>query len=111
MADNAKNEAILKLIEKLTSLNSVNNVSTTDITTISKYVDGIIDHRHDDLKNKSIEENNKSIEEDNKKGGKTLTKYNIFMRAELDRLKKKNPNVDHKTRFKNAVNNWKKNNK
>ena len=105
MTDNTKSEAILKLVAKLTALNNVNKVSTVDIEKISDSVDGIIDNRNDDLNNKSIEENNKIG------GKKILTKYNIFMRTELERLKKKDPNVDHKTRFKNAVNNWKKNNK
>ena len=44
-------------------------------------------------------------------GKKALTKYNIFMRSELERLKQKKPKADHKTRFKEAVNNWKKSNK
>lgn len=44
-------------------------------------------------------------------GKKALTKYNIFMRSELERLKQKKPKADYKARFKEAVNNWKKSNK
>jgi hypothetical protein len=44
-------------------------------------------------------------------GKKALTKYNIFMRSELEKLKLKKPKADYKTRFKEAVNNWKKSNK
>ena len=44
-------------------------------------------------------------------GKKTLTKYNIFMKSELERLKQKKPKADYKARFKEAVNNWKKSNK
>ena len=42
-------------------------------------------------------------------GKKALTKYNIFMRSELEKLKLKKPKADYKTRFKEAVNNWKSN--
>jgi hypothetical protein len=44
-------------------------------------------------------------------GKKASTKYNIFMKSELERLKLKKPNADYKTRLKEAANNWKKNNK
>ena len=44
-------------------------------------------------------------------GKKASTKYNIFMKSELERLKLKKPKADYKTRFKEAANNWKKNNK
>jgi len=40
-------------------------------------------------------------------GGKRKpSKYNIFMKKELERLKKKDPSSDHKQRFKDAVKNW-----
>ena len=42
-------------------------------------------------------------------GKKALTKYNIFMKSELEKLKLKKPKADYKTRFKEAVNNWKSN--
>ena len=42
-----------------------------------------------------------------KLGGKRKpSKYNIFMKKELERLKKKDPSSDHKQRFKDAVKNW-----
>lgn len=40
-------------------------------------------------------------------GGKKKSDYNIFIKKELERLKKKNPNKDHKERFKEAAKNWK----
>ena len=33
--------------------------------------------------------------------------YNIFMKEEMARLKKKKPDMDHKERFKTAAGNWK----
>jgi hypothetical protein len=43
----------------------------------------------------------------NVSGGKKKSDYNIFIKKELERLKKKNPNKDHKERFKEAAKNWK----
>ena len=62
------------------------------------------------LENQENQENTKKIKMDGG-GKKALTKYNIFMRSELEKLKLKKPKADYKTRFKEAVNNWKKSNK
>merc|ERR1711934_449392 len=37
--------------------------------------------------------------------------YNIFMKKELEKLKKSQPKLDHKERFKMAAGNWSKNKK
>eukprot|EP00401_Gymnodinium_catenatum_P049354 CAMPEP_0117462588 /NCGR_PEP_ID=MMETSP0784-20121206/3132_1 /TAXON_ID=39447 /ORGANISM="" /LENGTH=62 /DNA_ID=CAMNT_0005256359 /DNA_START=71 /DNA_END=259 /DNA_ORIENTATION=- len=34
------------------------------------------------------------------------TPYNIFMKSELAKIKKTNPNMDHKEAFKVAAGNW-----
>merc|ERR1711998_648040 len=34
--------------------------------------------------------------------------YNLFMKKELDKLKKSHPKLDHKERFKMAAGNWSK---
>ncbi len=34
------------------------------------------------------------------------SKYNIFMKAEIAKVKKANPNFDHKTAFAKAASNW-----
>jgi hypothetical protein len=39
---------------------------------------------------------------------KAPTAYNIFMKKEIENLKKENPNMDHKERFKLAAQNWSK---
>jgi hypothetical protein len=41
-------------------------------------------------------------------GKRKKNPYNIFMGKELKRLKKIKPNMDHKLRFKEAAQNWKK---
>lgn len=41
-------------------------------------------------------------------GGKKKSNYNKFMSEELKKIKKNNPNIDHKKAFKMAAANWKK---
>lgn len=36
-----------------------------------------------------------------------LTKYNKFMRSEIQKVKKENPNLTHQEAFKKAAGNWK----
>jgi hypothetical protein len=36
-----------------------------------------------------------------------LSKFNIFMKSEIKRVKKMQPNVSHKQAFKMAAQNWK----
>jgi len=45
-----------------------------------------------------------------KKGGgkKKLTEFNKFMQTEIARLKEENPDLPHKERFKQVVDNWNK---
>ncbi|EIN14425.1 hypothetical protein PUNSTDRAFT_58980, partial [Punctularia strigosozonata HHB-11173 SS5] len=38
---------------------------------------------------------------------KKLTAYNKFMQSEMARLKEKEPELEHKDRFKKATSNWK----
>ena len=45
------------------------------------------------------------------KDAKKPTSYNLFMKKEIQRVKKNNPALDHKEAFKQAANNWSKNKK
>ena len=40
------------------------------------------------------------------KKSRKLSPFNIFMKAELKRVKKANPKMDHKEAFKTAAKNW-----
>ncbi len=40
---------------------------------------------------------------------RALSPFNLFMRSELIKIKKANPSLDHKSAFKMAAQNWKKN--
>ena len=44
-------------------------------------------------------------------GAKKPMLYNLFMKKEIQNVKKNNPNLDHKEAFKQAANNWSKNKK
>ena len=44
-------------------------------------------------------------------GAKKPTPYNLFMKKEIQRVKKNDPTLDHKEAFKQAANNWSKNKK
>lgn len=39
-------------------------------------------------------------------GPKKPTAYNLFMKKEIQRVKKNNPTLDHKEAFKQAAKNW-----
>ena len=39
---------------------------------------------------------------------RNLSAYNIFMKTEIPKVKKANPNMNHKQAFKNAASNYKK---
>jgi len=41
------------------------------------------------------------------KKSRKLSPFNIFMKAELKRVKKAHPNMDHRQAFKMAAKNWK----
>ena len=41
------------------------------------------------------------------KKSRKLSPFNIFMKAELKRVKKAHPNMDHREAFKMAAKNWK----
>lgn len=44
-------------------------------------------------------------------GAKKPTPYNLFMKKEIQRVKKNDPTLEHKEAFKQAANNWSKNKK
>jgi len=87
---------LIKLIFENKSLTIDNVKELTRRINENHFVDTVIEG---DKKENTIE------------GGKRKqSKYNIFMKNELERLKKLNPNKDHKLRFKEAVSNWNKKN-
>lgn len=45
------------------------------------------------------------------KGAKKPTEYNLFMKKEIQRVKKNDPTLDHREAFTQAANNWSKNKK
>lgn len=45
------------------------------------------------------------------KGAKKPTAYNLFMKKEIQRVKKFDPKIEHREAFKQAANNWSKNKK
>jgi hypothetical protein len=96
-----------KKLSILTQIDVIINNSTIEDASVEDPKDtGTVNN----LENQENQENTKKIKMDGG-GKKALTKYNIFMRSELEKLKLKKPKADYKTRFKEAVNNWKKSNK
>ena len=84
--DEDKGKVLIKLIRE-----NITNITNTNITNTNK-------------QSLSPSSNTNALA-----GGKRKqSKYNIFMKNEIERLKKLNPNKDHKLRFKEAVLNWNK---
>eukprot|EP00284_Hemiselmis_tepida_P007381 CAMPEP_0174929200 /NCGR_PEP_ID=MMETSP1355-20121228/27077_1 /TAXON_ID=464990 /ORGANISM="Hemiselmis tepida, Strain CCMP443" /LENGTH=56 /DNA_ID=CAMNT_0016175391 /DNA_START=17 /DNA_END=187 /DNA_ORIENTATION=+ len=50
----------------------------------------------------------KTAKKESKAKGKGPSPYNAFMKEEIARLKKADPNLAHKDAFKNAAANWSK---
>ena len=108
-------------------LNKVNNLDENkkkiifnliDIFTekeLTKNEDDITKNNKDNQQNNNTQQVNNTGENTNSKensgfslfGGKKKSDYNIFMKKELERLKKIKPDKDHKERFKEAAKNWK----
>jgi hypothetical protein len=107
-----KKKVIFNLIDIFTEKEFIKN--EYDITK-NNNKDNQQNNNKDNQQNNNTQQVNNTGENTNSKensgfslfGGKKKSDYNIFMKKELERLKKIHPNKDHKERFKEAAKNWK----
>lgn len=57
-------------------------------------------------KDKKKEKKNKKDSKGEEKQKRAPTKYNVFMKKELQKIKEKDPKIDHKEAFVIAAKNW-----